>query len=593
MDVLSSKKQLMLGNLAIVRGALEAGVQFVTTYPGTPASEIGGTFYKIKDKSGVYFEYSTNEKVAVEAAAGAAFSGLKSLATMKHFGVNVASDSLLPLAYLHLKNFVLVFADDPGCYGSTQSEQDGRHFARMAHMTLLEPSDPQECLEFTKLAFQISEKYSTPVLIRLTTTTSHSVAAVQPSEYKANKTKGFFKKDPKRFYTFRPEILKIHEDVIKKEKVIQSAAFGVNKITRGEGKIGIIGSGASYPLVVDALDELNLNIPVLKLGLTYPVPVKAIHDFVKGLDKVLVAEELDSLVENDVKAVAKDANPKLIVHGKDLLPCAGPFSPDDLISALSKLTGKKASFDIEKHKKLFEKIKPTERIPTLCPGCPHRATFWAIKQAAPNAVYGGDIGCYFLGMHAPINMQDFLISMGAGMGVTHGINKATNQKSILFIGDSTFMHAGLPGLINISENKSNPLIVIMDNSVAAMTGQQPRPQMSIEKLVEACGIKHIKVVNAYNTKQVIAATKELLALNEPAVLISRGECRVLTINRALKEGKTLPVAQMSSGAKKCKDLQKIGCPAIEKDRINEDLCNGCALCMQVCPGAIKLKEASK
>ncbi len=540
MKVLDSagKKVILLGNEAIVRGALESGIGFASTYPGTPASEIGDTLAAISKEAGIYFEYSTNEKVALEAAAGASLSGVRSLVSFKHFGLNVASDSLLPLAYVGTRaGMVVVVADDPSCWSSAQSEQDTRWYARMVHIPMLEPSDAQECKDFIKIAFDLSEKFQLPVIVRTTTRISHMSSIVELGRILKGKIKGMFVKDIEKFFNFAPAILKMHDILLEKMEQIKlvSEKTGINFVVNEKVKsnIGIIASGISFNYVMDALEDLKLKLPVLKLGLTYPLPEQKIKNFVKSLKSVLVVEELDDILEQELRAIAKDVNPKLKIFGKQFLPKSGEYAEEDVISALVKITGKKFGFDLEKHSKEYEKIQTARRFPVMCPGCQHRATFYAAKLAAPNAIYGGDIGCYMLSMFPPIDTSDFIFAMGASEGVIHGINKSTDQKTIAFIGDSTFFHAGIPALINAVHNKSNPLIIILDNRTTAMTGFQPHPGTSrtgmgeetkeilIEDIAKACGVENVKVVDPFNLNEMIATIKEFLQKDKVSVIVAK------------------------------------------------------------------------
>jgi len=611
-SVLSSKagdKAILLGNEAIVRGALESGVGFASSYPGTPASEIGDTFAAVAKKAGIYFEYSVNEKVALEVAVGAALSGVRSLVSFKHFGLNVASDSFFPVMYAGVKaGLVVVVADDPNCWSSGQSEQDSRYYARIAHVPMLEPSDSEECKEFTKLAFELSEKFKIPILIRLTTRVSHTKGIVKLGEMKKGKTKGEFDRHSIRFRSFPPQILETHKELHEKLRKIReiSERSEMNLILNEykKAETGIITFGASFNYVMDSLSILGLNWPVLKLGITYPFPEQTIKKFIRDLKIVFVVEELEDVVEEKVRELAKDANPKIKISGKDFLPASGELNVEKVLTALMKISGRKIKFDLGKHSAEFNKLKIPARKPMLCPGCPHRATFYAAKVAAgPNAIYGGDIGCYVLGVFPPLETQDFIFSMGANVGIVHGMKKvsASNRKAIIFLGDSTFFHAGMPGLINILYNKSNPLVIILDNRITAMTGHQPNPSMgktgmgetveeiSIENVMKGFGVKNVKTVDPFNVKEMIASIKEFLDKNEPSVIVAKRECRLLTVRRARKEGIKLPVFEIDQ--KKCKKngicLEQIGCPAITKEngtyKIEKDLCNGCSLCFQICP----------
>lgn len=611
--ILSNEKEvILLGNEAIVRGALESGIGFASTYPGTPASEIGDTFSEIAKEAGIYFEYSTNEKVALEAAGGAALCGVRSLVSFKHFGLNVASDSLMPLAYVGASPFVIVVADDPNCWSSAQSEQDSRWYAKLAHIPMLEPSDPQECKDFTKLAFQISEKFKIPVLIRTTTRVSHARGIVKLGKIKKSKIKGKFVKNPGRFFNLLPNILRMHEDLLKKMEKIQKfneklkINFVVNKNSKSD--FGIIVSGVSFNYVVEALDDLKIKAPVLKLSLTHPLPEEKIKNFIKNLKILLVVEELDDFIEEKIKSFAKDVNPNLKIFGKNLLPGAGEFTEEIIAFAITKITGKKLGINLKEYLKKYKNIEIARRFALMCPGCPHRATFYAAKKAAKDAVFGGDIGCYILGIYPPLYAEDFLFSMGASQGVIHGIKKVSDQKAIAFIGDSTFFHAGIPGLINIVYNKSNPLIIVLDNRITAMTGHQPHPgigitgmgektkEILIEEIAKACKVENVKVVDPFNLKEMIETIKEFLEKKEASVIVAKRECQLLSVRRKKKEGIKIPVFEIDqSKCTKCGIcLYEFACPAIMKNKnfyIDETICTGCAVCAQVCPvGAIKVKK---
>jgi len=535
------KKIILLGNEAIVRGALEAGVNFVSTYPGTPASEIGDTFSKIAKKARVYFEYSTNEKVALEAGIGASFSGLKTLVAMKDFGLNVCLDALLPFLYTGTKGpTVIVVADDPSCHSSAQSEENTRGLALLAHIPTLEPSDPQECKDFVKLSFQISEKFKIPVMIRITTRVAHQKMPVILGKIQSSKSKsqkGKFVKEPKRFVTMPPRVLEMKKELLEKiEKIKEfSEKNKINSIFRGSASesLGIITSGISYLYVMEALKELNLDLPVLKLGFFYPLPEKKIKNFINpptgGFKKVLVVEELDPYLEREIERLAKNINPKLQIFGKDLIPEVGELKPENVISAIAKFTNTKYQIPNTKYQ-----IPIPKRFPQLCPGCPYWLVFSAVKKAVDTkkVIFGGDIGCYMLFGLPPLNIQDYLFCMGSSVGIAHGIKKVTGQKLITFIGDSTFFHAGIPALINTVFNKSNPLIIILDNQTTAMTGHQPHPgapkdknPIKIEDIVKACGVKNLKVIDPINQKEFTNTVKEFLNKKEVSVIVARRPCK--------------------------------------------------------------------
>jgi len=526
-------KKILLGNEAIVQGALESGVDFVSAYPGTPSSEIGIIFGKIAKKRGVYFEFSTNEKVALEAAIGASFSGLKCLVAMKNFGLNVASDALLPFVYTGTKGpTVIIVADDPSCWSSGQSEENSRGFAYLAHIPILEPSDAQEAKDFVKLGFEISKKFNIPVIVRITTRVAHQKMPVEISKTIKSNTSGRFVKDVKRFVTMPPRVLEMKEELLVKiEKIREYAEKSkVNKI-EDKGKLGIITSGISYLYVKEALEELKIDLPVFKLGFFYPLPIKMLSSFIKGLEKVLIVEELEGYLEKEIKALAKDINPKLKVLGKNLVPETRELNTGKVEQAIASLANKKY-----KAPKLLS-IDIPKRWPRLCPDCPYWFVFSAVKEVAPkDTIFGGGIGCYMLAGFPPHNIQDYLFCMGSSIGIAHGIKKSTNQKLISFIGDSSFFHSGIPALINSVYNQSGPLIIIMDNRITAMTGHQPNPGMGktgmgedveeieIEDIVKACGVKHVKAIDPKNINEFKKTIKEFLNKKEVSVIVAKRIC---------------------------------------------------------------------
>jgi len=525
-------KKILLGNEAIVRGALESGVQFVATYPGTPASEIGNIFYQLsqnKEFSG-YFEFSTNEKVAMEAGMGASYSGLKTLVAMKNFGLNVASDALLPFIYTGAKGpTVIMVADDPSCHSSAQSEENTRAFATLAHIPILEPSDAQECKDFIKLAFGLSEKYKIPVMVRTTTRVSHQKMPVVLGKLaRIDLANGKFVKDFNRFVTLPPRVLEMKKELLDKIAKIKILAetSPINKIIGNRtSNIGVITSGISYLYVMEAMDKLGISLPILRIGFFYPLPEKKIQSFLKNLKKVLIVEELEPYLEKEVKALAQKTNCGLQVFGKDLIPEVRELKPEIVTAALAKFANKKYSVP-------RIKIVPTlKRSPVLCPGCPYWLVISAIKKAVDTnqVVFGGEIGCYMLFGNSPVNLQDYLSCMGSSVGIGHGIKKATGgkQKLIAFVGDSSFFHAGMPALINTIFNKSNPLIIILNNETTAMTGHQPHPGVqgiSIENIVRACGVKNLKVIDPANQAEFIQTVKEFVEAPEVSVIIAKHPC---------------------------------------------------------------------
>jgi indolepyruvate ferredoxin oxidoreductase alpha subunit len=556
------KKIILLSNEAVCRGAIESGVDFVSTYPGTPASEIGNTFWQIKEElkkinSNFHFEFSTNEKVAMEAAAGAAFSGLKSLVAMKNFGLNVASDFLHTLMYSGIEGSMVIFvADDPSCWSSAQSEQNTRFYSLMAHIPTLEPPTPQEFKDFTKFAFKLSGKFKIPVMIRSTTRASHQSGPVILGKFEvgSSKLEGKFIKDPKRFSTMAPRVLEMKRVLFEKIEEIkkESERSNLNKIIYGNSKkkVGILTSGVAFLYVMEALKKLNLKLPVLKLGFIYPLPERKILKFLRNLKEVLVVEELEPYLEREIAILAKKGNLKVEILGKGerieggriwkgrkaILPQIGELKPEYLEIAIARILNKKTSFDYQTHLKKFEEIKIPARPPILCPGCPYWSVINAIKKVLDpqKVIFGGEIGCYMLFSHKAINIQDYLYCMGSSTSIAHGISKATKQKVICFIGDSSFFHAGIPALINAVFNRSNPLIVILENQTTAMTGHQPHPgvgdgqAVKIEEIVKACGIKNIKVIDQVeNPKEFEEGLKEFLEKDEPSVIIARHICALL------------------------------------------------------------------
>ncbi len=542
----------LLGNEAIVLGALESGVGFVSTYPGTPASEIGDLFYRIKDAYRIYMEYSTNEIVALEAAAGAAYSGVRALVAMKHFGVNVAMDALIPIAYTRPRaGLVIVIVDDPGCHSSAQSEQDSRVFIENLNLVTLEPADPLEAREFTKLAFKISEKFQKAVIIRTTTRVAHQTAAIKVGKIPKAKTKGKFLKDLKRFNTMPPRVLSQKRELLALKKPIENYLnkTELNPIIEGKIKnIGIIASGVSYLYCLEAFQNLNVSLAVLKIDTFYPLPAEKIRRFLENKKKILVVEEVIGLIEEKIKVkvgtmMARPFGPpsrplglgngKIEILGKNLLEPVDELNPDKITEVLAQILKRKYKKPKEIKKDLVK------RTPRFCQGCPYWSIFSALKNAVDSkkVIFVGDIGCYMMGYFPPFELQDILLCMAASVGVSHGIAQVTNQKIIAMLGDSTLFHAGLPGLLNIVNNNSNPLIIIFDNGITAMTGRQPHPgtplkfkkhdgkaEIKIEKLLQAIGIKNIVLDPVRQNKVLEKKIKEFISKKEARAIICRRPC---------------------------------------------------------------------
>ena len=610
LDAAPGSKILLLGNEAIARGALEAGIAVATTYPGTPASEIGDALARVAKDAGIYFEYSTNEIVATEFAIGAAASGVRALVSMKHVGLNVAADALLTFAYTGTRGgFVLVTADDPSCH-SSQNEQDNRYYALLGGIPLLEPSSPLECYEMTKEAFTLSEKLELPVIVRTTTRISHVRGPVVVGKIVQGAGKKEFVKDPKRFVTV-PAVAKARHLVLLDRLrdagrlAEESPLNRVYKIGTG-GKLGIITSSAAFNYVMDAGKMLGMSADVLKLGFSHPLPTSLVIDFVRKHDSVAVVEELEPILETSVRAVAQHERLRTRIIGKadGVLPRAYEFDQAIVESGLVKAFGLKGKAALE----AFETggdlpVRP----PVLCAGCPHSATYFAVNKATNHkAIFASDIGCYTLGVSPPYNAADLLVCMGSSVGTAGGLAKANNQPVIAFIGDSTFFHAGIPGLINAVHHGHKFLLIILDNRTTAMTGHQPHPgsdkgpsccditSVSIEEVVKGCGVKWLKVVDPYEIEMMTNTVKEALAENGVSVIIARRECALIAKRDQEGAIKTKQFIDQET-CKKCRTcVDKFQCPAISSidkvQKIDEALCAGCAVCAQICPHKA-IKEA--
>ncbi|HDO19477.1 MAG TPA: indolepyruvate ferredoxin oxidoreductase subunit alpha [Thermoplasmatales archaeon] len=607
---------LLLGNEAITRGAIEAGVDFATTYPGTPSSEIADTFSAIarylKSKGRevpFYFEYSTNEKVALEVAAAAAFCGLRALTCMKHVGLNVASDAFMTYMYVGCKGgHIIVTADDPYCH-SSQNEQDNRYYALFGNAPMLEPSTPQEAKDMTLEGFDISEKLHLPLLLRTTTRTSHVRGPVKIGKCKQPRKKGYFEKDPMMVtvpVTARARHPVLLERMREAEKLSEKSRF--NEVIEKGGGLGIIASGVSVMYALDAIDVLKIDADILKLGFTNPLPKEKCKRFIEEHKEIIVLEELEPILEERLKIIAFDAGVKVKIYGKS----TGHFSrlyeynPDIVIEQLCKI------LDIENPlpKPKTSNIKLPSRPPVMCPGCPHRASYYAAKKASPKEiVYPTDIGCYTLGKSPPLEMADVLLCMGSNAGIACGLSKATDQKVISFMGDSTFFHAALPAIVDAVHHNLDCVITVLDNRTTAMTGHQPHPGTSItgmgekakallvEDVVRGLGVEHVEVTDPRNLNETTEAFKRALEFRGPSVVVCKSPCILLELREKRKKGEKIDLYEVNQD--KCRHcnicILKFGCPAFYFDsdgnvRINEELCTGCGVCKQVCPfGAIEIK----
>ena len=567
-------KQLMLGNEAVARGLYEAGCSFVSSYPGTPSTEITEFAAKYKE---IYAEWAPNEKVAVEAAFGAWLAGKRSCCSMKHVGLNVAADPVFTIAYTGVNaGMIIGVADDAGMH-SSQNEQDSRHYAIAAKLPMLEPADAEESLEFTKLAYEISEEYDTPVFIKMCTRIAHSQSVIETSE-REELSKTYEKNGAK--YIMMPGNAKRRHPIVEERTAAlteYAETSPINRLEDGNDRsIGIITSSTSYQYAKEVCGD---KYPVLKLGMINPLPIRKILDFANSVSKVIVIEELDGIIEAHCRNIG------VKVTGKKLFSCIDELSQN--------IVADKLGFTPDSGKKLDENIPA--RPPVMCAGCPHRGLFYTLKKNKLTVM--GDIGCYTLGAVAPLAAIDTTICMGASVSGIHGFNKAnggaSDGKTVAVIGDSTFMHSGVTGLINIAYNESNSTVIILDNSITGMTGHQQNPttgynlkgdpctKIDLEALCRSVGIKRVRVVDPYNLKECDDAVKEELAADEPSVIISRRPCALL---KYVKHNG--PITADPEKCIGCKSCMKIGCPAISivdgKAKIDSTLCTGCGVCSQLC-----------
>lgn len=572
----------MLGNEGVARGAYEAGVRVATAYPGTPSTEITESIAEYDD---IYAEWSPNEKVALEVAIGASIGGARAIVSMKHVGLNVAADPLFTVSYTGVNGgLVIVVADDPGMH-SSQNEQDSRYYARSAHIPMLEPSDSQEAKDFVKMAFEISEKYDTPVFIRMTTRVAHSQSLVEIADREPIPLKEY-KKDFSKYVMMPGMARKRHIVVEERMKRLQEdcSSFSINRIEEGDKSIGIITSGIVYQYAKEAFP----NASFLKLGMIHPLPKKLIEEFASKVEKVYVLEELEPVIEEQIRSWGID------VIGKELFSVQGEYSAKLIEERIKRVEVQKVSAE-----------NLPMRPPVLCPGCPHRAAYYVIKKLKLHVM--GDIGCYTLGALPPLETVDACVCMGASIGMAHGVAKARGKdfakKTVAVIGDSTFIHSGITGLIDIVYNNGIATVIILDNSTTAMTGHQdhpatgrtikgePAPVLNLVELVKAVGIKNVRVVDPFDLEGSERILREETQKEEPSVIIFKRPCALLD-----KTFET-PLQIDSSACRRCGLCLRLGCPAIEnKDEgritINYALCNGCGLCERVCKfNAIRRADA--
>jgi len=609
------EKMLLLGNEAIARGAIEAGVAFASTYPGTPSSEVSLNFFQMSQESELYFEYSTNEKVALEVSAAAANSGVRSMCIMKHVGLNVAADALMTLAYVGVKGgMVIMTADDPFMF-SSQNEQDNRFYGKLSGLPIVEPSSVEEAKDMVAYAFDLSEKLQEPVLFRTTTRINHSTGIVVLGEIKQPITKGDFTKDPFNYVTVPAVSRNLHVKLLKNFETAQGISEKSEyNFTEGSGNWGIICNGVSYSYAKDALKDLDIKdkVKILRIGFSHPMPEGMITDFLKGCEKALVIEEGEPYMEEAVKAIAQEAGLTLSIRGKgdDLFSRLYEFNPAQVRQCIAKYFGLKYTpVDLAD---VSDVPEIPQRPPNLCAGCSHRASYYVVKKAAEaeglETIYPTDIGCYTLGLLPPLLMADFLICMGSSVGTSCGFSKATDKKVISFIGDSTFFHSGIPGLVNAVFNNHNFTLVILDNGITAMTGHQPNPgvdmsnlnldgygRVSIEKMVEAAGVQHIQVIRPYRVKKSIEAVREALKFKGVSVIIAQEMCTLYAKSLKKLKGKPFYISDKCKNHKDC--INELACPAFflkdDRPEIDPELCVGCALCAQICPEHAILPLKSK
>ncbi len=599
----AGEKIMLLGNEAIARGAIEAGVAFATTYPGTPSSEISLNLFQMSQESDLYFEYGPNEKVALEVAAAAANSGLRTFCMMKHVGLNVAADPLMTLAYVGVTaGMVILSADDPAMF-SSQNEQDNRYYAKFGNLPMLEPSSVPEAKEMIKYAFELSEQLKQPVLMRTTTRINHSNAFVTFGDMKQRITKGRFERDPYRCVTVPAVSRGLHVKVLEKmDKAKEISETSDFNMIEGDGTFGIVANGVSFHYAQDAITDLGLEkkAKLLRIGFSNPLPEKRIKDFLKDCDKVLVIEEGEPFMEEAIKAFAQEAGITIPITGKskDLFTKLYEYDP----AMVRENTARYFGIDYTPSQKVDITDVPEipMRPPNLCSGCSHRATFYEVQQAAKgmDIVCPNDIGCYTLGFLPPLSTGDFVICMGSSVSTSCGFSKASDQKVISFIGDSTFFHSGITGLVNAVFNNHNFTLVILENDITAMTGHQPHPgvdmdrfgldgygRVNIENLVKALGVEHISIIKPFKVKKSIETIKEALAFKGVSVIISQEPCALYAKSLKLLKPRAFRVTDRCKDHKDC--INTIACPSfsIEDGRvtIDADTCVGCAVCAQICP----------
>uniref|UniRef100_A0A7C4NMT4 Indolepyruvate oxidoreductase subunit IorA n=1 Tax=Ignisphaera aggregans TaxID=334771 RepID=A0A7C4NMT4_9CREN len=592
----------LLGNQAIARGAIEYGIGVAAAYPGTPSSEIISTLAEVAEDLGIYVEWSVNEKTAFEAAYAAAMSGVPSLTAMKHVGLNVASDPLMSSAYTGVKaGFLIVSADDPYMH-SSQNEQDNRWYGLHAYIPVLEPSCVQEAKDLTYLGLEFSEKIGHPFILRSLTRVSHARGPVKLGEIKPPRTLGFFPKDPRKWAVIPVHARAMKRKLLEKWVSIEDALANLpyNKI-EGEGPLLVVASGIGYAYAVDAIEMLKIKAKILKVVTPVPLPRKLVEKAVEGVEKIIVVEETDPVVELQLKSIILDLGIEVKVHGEDVVGRYGELTIDRVATAIAKVTG----IDWVQPQPLNPAVEPPPRPPTLCPGCPHRATFYALKNAVKklriDPIYTGDIGCYSLGIEPPFLVQDTIVEMGGSIGLANGFAHTIKDKPVVaIIGDSTFFHAGIPPLINAVYNRASMVVLILDNETTSMTGFQPHPgtgvtavgrktkRVVIEDVVKSIGVDYIAIFDPYNVKEAVEAIEKGIKVSLEggvAVLIARRLCSLLAVRLSLAKGSYHVNKEKCTKCLYC--VKMLTCPAMVieegEPRIIKSLCRGCGVCAQICP----------
>ena len=601
------KQQMIMGNQAIALGALKAGVNLVAGYPGTPSSEIIECIAKYREKTGTYVEWSVNEKAAVEVAAGASYAGSRTMVTMKQVGLNVASDPVMCLSYVGIKGgMVIVSADDPGPI-SSQTEQDTRSFGSFSKIPVFDPSTPKEAYEMVQEAFELSEKYGTPVILRPTTRVDHAYESMEEPELSAARQKGEFEKDSQRWVIFPKASYNNHKKIFERNEKILPHEFSNSKWNHIENNsasdIAFAAGGISWCYLKEALSLLGIkDAPILKVGNPYPFPGELALEFMQKNKRIVVFEELDPVIEENLFNLAGKNHIECSISGKldGLVPAAGELSVEAVRDIVAKLYG----ITVESDSACTAQVELPVRPPVLCAGCPHRAAFYAVKQAmkGEKTVYCGDIGCYTLGNAKPLDMCDTCLCMGADITMAQGFyHNENDRKCFSFIGDSTFFASGITGVVNAVYNQAHQTICVLDNSTTAMTGHQPHPgtgrtmmgevteKISIEKILTSIGVEPVITVNPFNQKESVEAIKKAVSSQGVSAVIFKAPCIAVASKLGWEKPVPLKVEEDKCiGCQKC--IREIGCPALsikqagsKKVQIDSSLCTGCKLCSGLCP----------